>query len=80
MGDGYTSPQHCEHADESEYEHNEPDSDVTLCSLDMKDCELADVRRANRKLGEALREIYANNGEDESIRKICNEAFRWVDI
>ena len=80
MGDGYTSTRHCEYADESKYEHNEPDSEVTPCSLDVKDCELADVRRANRKLGEALREIYSTSGEDETISKICNEAFRWVDI
>ena len=34
VGDGYTSVQHCENAEEDTYDSHEPDANVVLCSVD----------------------------------------------
>lgn len=37
IGDGYTSPMHCEFADEEEYEFDEPDCNVIECDFEEED-------------------------------------------
>lgn len=32
-GDGYSTPEHCENADEEDYYDKEPDAPVTLCKF-----------------------------------------------
>lgn len=84
VGDGYTAVPHCEYA--TAYDDLEPDADPVYCDFKEADLlavaegELADVRRANGKLGEALREIYRLRGEDEEIAQVCNAAFGWVGV
>lgn len=31
LGDGFTTPLHCENADEASYQDKEPDANVTYC-------------------------------------------------